>query len=221
MKVQDGDRRVTVSRCRQGRRLDAVADRRFARRPRASRRLSALRRVRAARRRPAIRECAARPLRLSVQGGSNGAFYRYRGPDGRVVAVDSLSEVPETSARARSVSRVPRSSRCRAVFAEGGWRFDWPSAGVGFSAAGVIAMLLVASRRGSRWVFGLALVIGLGMLGTGARISACYAAAPVKAALRSRRRPRSSTTPSARSTRCSEETSEQERQIRELQREAK
>jgi hypothetical protein len=101
-----------------------------------------------------------------MQGGSDGAVYRYRGPDGRIVVVDSLSEVPE--AQRPSAERVVAIDRPGAVATEMPWRFDWPSAAVGFGAAALLALLLFASRRGSRVVLGLVLVLGLGVLATGA-----------------------------------------------------
>jgi hypothetical protein len=101
-----------------------------------------------------------------MQGGSGGAIYRYRGPDGRIVVVDSLSEVPE--AQRPSAERVVAIDRPRAAATDTPWRFDWPSAAVGFGAAALLAVVLFASRRGSRVVFGVVLVLGLGILGMGA-----------------------------------------------------
>jgi hypothetical protein len=102
-----------------------------------------------------------------MQGGSGGALYRYRGPDGRIVVVDTLSEVPE--AQRPSAERVVAIDRPgTAPPASGPWRFDWPSAGVGFGAAALLAVVLFASRRGSRLVFGVVLVLGLCVLGMGA-----------------------------------------------------
>jgi hypothetical protein len=101
-----------------------------------------------------------------MQGGSGGALYRYRGPDGRIVVVDTLSEVPE--AQRPSAERVVAIDRPGAAPAGGDWRFDWPSAGAGFGTAALLAVLLFASRRGSRLVFGVVLVLGLGVLGMGA-----------------------------------------------------
>jgi hypothetical protein len=101
-----------------------------------------------------------------MQGGSGGAIYRYRGPDGRIVVVDSLSEVPE--AQRPSAERVVAIDRPGAAATDTPWRFDWPSAGVGFGAAALLAVVLFASRRGSRVVFAVVLVLGLGVLGMGA-----------------------------------------------------
>ena len=101
-----------------------------------------------------------------MQGGSGGAIYRYRGPDGRIVVVDSLSEVPE--AQRPSAERVVAIDRPGAAATDMPWRFDWSSAAVGFGAAALLAVVLFASRRGSRVVFGVVLVLGLGVLGMGA-----------------------------------------------------
>lgn len=101
-----------------------------------------------------------------MQGGSDGALYRYRGPDGRIVVVDRLSEVPE--AQRPSAERVVAIDRPGATASDGPWRFDWPSAGLGFAAAALFAVVLLTSRRGSRLVLGVALVLGIMVLGTGA-----------------------------------------------------
>src|SRR5688572_7778507 len=103
-----------------------------------------------------------------MQGGSDGAIYRYRGPDGRIVVVDSLSEVPE--AQRPSAERVVAIDRPAgsAAAPNAPWRFDGPSAALGFAAAALLGVLLFASRRGSRVMFGVVLVLGLGVLGTGA-----------------------------------------------------
>jgi hypothetical protein len=101
-----------------------------------------------------------------MQGGSGGSIYRYRGPDGRIVVVDSLSEVPE--AQRPSAERVVAIDRPGAAATETPWHFDWASAGLGFAAAALLGVLLFVSRRGSRVVFGVVLVLGLGVLGMGA-----------------------------------------------------
>jgi hypothetical protein len=102
-----------------------------------------------------------------VPGDSDGAFYRYRGPDGRIVVVDSLSEVPE--AQRPGVERVQFAEHPAGTAAvDRDWRFDWPSAASGFLVASLLGVLIFTSRRGSRWVLGVALLLGLMVLGTGA-----------------------------------------------------
>jgi hypothetical protein len=101
-----------------------------------------------------------------MQGGSGGALYRYRGPDGRIVVVDTLSEVPEN--QRGSAERVVAIDRLGAAPTGGPWHFDWPSAAVGFGAAALLAVVLFASRRGSRLVLGVVVALGLGVLGMGA-----------------------------------------------------
>jgi hypothetical protein len=101
-----------------------------------------------------------------MQGGSDGAMYRYRGPDGRIVVVDSLSEVPEAQ-RPQAERLEYAEQRTPFVTAARDWRLDWPSAGLGFGVAILLGIALMASRRGSRAVLGIALVLVLMVAGTG------------------------------------------------------
>lgn len=102
-----------------------------------------------------------------MQGGSAGGFYRYKGPDGRIVVVDSLSEVPEAQ-RAHAEHLQYAEQRAPFAIAAREWRFDWPSALVGFGIAILLGIMVLASRRGSRVVLGFALVLVLMVAGTGA-----------------------------------------------------
>lgn len=97
-------------------------------------------------------------------------FYRYRSADGRTVVVDSLSQVP-SSERAR-VERIelgppaPASVSERAsAFTE---RIDWPSFAAGFGLALALATVVLFLSRGSlRWV-GLLLLLAVLVGGSGA-----------------------------------------------------
>ncbi|HWA73125.1 MAG TPA: hypothetical protein VG937_12340 [Polyangiaceae bacterium] len=118
---------------------------------------------------------ADRP-RTSSAGASHGSavgsqfFYRYRTADGRTVVVDSLSQVP--SSERRRVERIelgpsePASASERAsAFAE---HVDWPSFAAGFGLALALATVVLFLARGSlRWV-GLLLLIAVLVGGSGA-----------------------------------------------------
>jgi hypothetical protein len=102
-----------------------------------------------------------------MQGGSEGGFYRYKGPDGRIVVVDSLSEVP--AAQRPNAERIHYAEPPTPIaVATRDWRFDWPSAGLGFGVAILLGIAVMASRRGSRAVLGIALLLVLMIAGTGA-----------------------------------------------------
>jgi len=102
-----------------------------------------------------------------VQGGSDGVYYRYRGPDGRIVIVDSLNDVPQ--AQRGQVERIQYAESASPLAAAArSFRLDWPSAALGFGVAILLGAAVVASRRGSRVVLGVAVVLVLMVAGTGA-----------------------------------------------------
>jgi predicted membrane metal-binding protein len=155
-----------------------------------------------------------------MQGGSGGAFYRYRSSDGRVVIVDSLHEVPEAQRSGAERIAFTASPAAEAMSFDRPWRFDWPSAALGFAVAGLLAVLFFASRRGSRWALGLALALGLGVLGTAAyfgflRRSTGQSGSPFAS-------PSAVIDDAKRAVdQMDRRNREQERQIRELQRESR
>jgi hypothetical protein len=105
--------------------------------------------------------------RINASGGRTPAtgtsfFYRYRSADGRVVIVDSLSQVPvHERARAERIEMPARSSLSVEVLTK---QLDWPSFAAGFGAALVLATIVLFLSRGStRWLsflLLLALVVG-------------------------------------------------------------
>ena len=103
---------------------------------------------------------------------SSSVYYRYRGPDGRIVIVDSARQIPADSRdRAERIELGPSSGAATAptttttVLAR---RLDWPSFAAGFGLALMLAAIVLVVRRGSlRWLGFLAL-LGLLVGGFGA-----------------------------------------------------
>lgn len=109
--------------------------------------------------------------RASASGGRTPAtgtsfFYRYRSADGRVVIVDSLSQVPTSErARAERIEMPARSSLSVEALSK---QLDWPSFAAGFGAALLLATLVLFLSRGSmRWLAFL-LLLALLVGGSGA-----------------------------------------------------
>src|SRR5689334_21592688 len=109
---------------------------------------------------------ADKPAHPSVP--SSSVYYRYRGSDGRIVIVDSASQIPadlrdraeriELAPASDSVepSLAPRAGVATAALAR---RFDWPSFAAGFGVALIFAAIVLVLRRGSlRWLGFLALM---------------------------------------------------------------
>jgi hypothetical protein len=93
-------------------------------------------------------------------------FYRYRSPDGRTVIVDSLSQVPmsERSRVERVEFEAPASVSVEALAKQ----VDWPSFAAGFGLALVLATVVLFVARGSlRWLAFL-LVLAVVVGGSGA-----------------------------------------------------
>jgi hypothetical protein len=93
-------------------------------------------------------------------------YYRYRGPDGRIVIVDSASDVPpEARDRAERIELGRASEGTTTALAT---RLDWPSFAGGFGLALVFAAIVLLGRRGSlRWL-GFLAIFGLLTVGFGA-----------------------------------------------------
>ena len=114
---------------------------------------------------------ADRP-RTSSAGASHGPavgsqfFYRYRTADGRTVVVDSLSQVPSSErGRVERIELGPSEPASASAFAE---HVDWPSFAAGFGLALALATVVLFLARGSlRWV-GLLLLIAVLVGGSGA-----------------------------------------------------
>jgi hypothetical protein len=107
-----------------------------------------------------------------TRGAAAGSsvYYRYQGADGRIVIVDSLSQVPASSREhvervdldATTTASTPSSDK---TFVS---QFDGPSFAAGFGLALLLATMVLLVRRGSlRWL-GFLLVLGLLVGGFGA-----------------------------------------------------
>lgn len=118
----------------------------------------------------------AAPSRLEVsraevareQHGSAGSavFYRYRNPSGRVVIVDSLSQVP--ASEREQAERVVLGAPPRAAGPTFTDRLDLPSFAAGFGLALLLASVVLFVTRGSlRWL-GFLLVLAVAIGGSGA-----------------------------------------------------
>jgi hypothetical protein len=98
-------------------------------------------------------------------------FYRYKSASGRTVIVDSLDRIPP--AERANVERIdleappaPRAtSSAESVVA--GVRLDWPSFATGFGAALALAAVLLAVTRSSRWLLGVVAALSVAIVGTG------------------------------------------------------
>src|SRR5215471_3933088 len=97
---------------------------------------------------------------------SSSVYYRYRGPDGRIVIVDSASQLPsDVRDRAERIELSPAESTTTFTSPR---RLDWPSFAAGFGVALIFAAILLVLRRGSlRWL-GFLAVLGLLIGGVGA-----------------------------------------------------
>jgi hypothetical protein len=101
---------------------------------------------------------------------SSSVYYRYRGADGRIVIVDSASQLPSGERdRAERIEFGHSSDGTTTATATAlARRLDWPSFAAGFGVALVFAAIVLVLRRGSlRWL-GFLAVLGLLVGGFGA-----------------------------------------------------
>jgi hypothetical protein len=75
-------------------------------------------------------------------------FYRYRDAQGKIVIVDSLSRVPEAQrAKAERLTfSAPKPSELPLTTKVRDFTIDWPSFGVGFGSAALLALMLLGMR---------------------------------------------------------------------------
>jgi len=98
---------------------------------------------------------------------SSSVYYRYRGPDGRIVIVDSTRQIP-SDARERAERIELRPAEGTTTTFASARQLDWPSFAAGFGVALIFAAILLVVRRGSlRWL-GFLAVLGLLIGGFGA-----------------------------------------------------
>ncbi|MGC4090278.1 MAG: hypothetical protein QM756_20850 [Polyangiaceae bacterium] len=110
------------------------------------------------------------PSESSPKNSAPNVFYRYHTGDGRVVIVDSLDRVPSAErARAERVElEAPVSETRFPLVSQVAAGMDWPSFATGFGVALGIAALLSFFGRGSSRLLGMLVVAAIVVAGAGA-----------------------------------------------------
>jgi len=115
---------------------------------------------------------AAGPMQVATSAPRSPQFYKYRTADGRIVIVDSLSQVPPAErARAEPVdvtkNAAPTSTTSASVI-EASKHLDLPSFAAGFGVALVLGVVVSLLFRNSARAVSALLLVGFLVAGTGA-----------------------------------------------------